>query len=96
MMTTQNMGALVGAAGDQAQALDPNAPVELPRRCGLCAHFRRLAPLAADDARLARWGNCAAALSETVDLDDQAVEPDRMIGDTVGDLFGCVRFEART
>jgi len=98
-ITTKDFGALAGVV-EEAPAVDTNAPVEQPRRCGLCAHFRRFEPApGAIEPRIRRFGSCGAR------VDDQgfaSAPVDRMVylGDdlgevVVGDLFGCVHFEAR-
>lgn len=93
MLTTKNFGALAGVVEPEAAAVDPNAPVELPRRCGTCRHFQRHKPDPVARQQQ-RFGLCADALSEVVD--EAQLPTDRMIGSAeVGDEFGCARFEAR-
>lgn len=56
--TLGNMGVLAGRGDEQAQgAVDPFAPVQRPRCCGMCNAFVRLAPTEAAPWR-ARFGNC--------------------------------------
>lgn len=94
MLTTQN-GPTAAGVQDAAAGVDPNAPVQQPRRCGTCVHFDRFEPGTGDLVRAQRFGRCArTATVASLAAADPASVPALGGLPTVGDEFGCAFFVA--
>lgn len=83
-LTTKNFGALAGVAEPEA-AVDPNAPVEQPRRCGTCRHFNRWGNTSPPHGRpwYQRLGFCTLK-NGAAELPDTVARPDNFAQAFVG------------
>lgn len=104
MAASQTLGVLSGnVPAEAAPGYDPNAPVEKPRHCGLCKHFKRFVPTDEASARVRRFGLCdrypAGTLTEEFaqgapGADLLARTPTNIGPALVGDEFACKFFDS--
>lgn len=98
MAASQTLGVLSGnAPAEAAPGYDPNRPVEKPRHCGMCKHFRRIVPTADQHPRARRFGDCTRWAFITADGKSSSPETDpadRGPMGLVGDEFACKFFDS--
>lgn len=90
MAASQTLGVLSGnAPAEAAPGYDPNAPVEKPRHCGMCKHFRRYAA-GGEQPRAVRFGECDRGPGVL----DPALSRTDAGPNVVGDEFACKFFDS--